>query len=93
MRSKGSHANGKEIEGIARTQLGEIGRDLEAIRFRLLGVEATLPPATVELVPLLEEEEMDTRTEIRAVIQHALKAFIEPAIRDFRNAVTPPETT
>lgn len=80
-----------EAVAAARAQLGELGRDLEAIRFRLLGVEAILPAGALEIVPLVEEEEMDTRTEIRAVVQHVLDALIEPAIRDLRAVAAAPE--
>jgi hypothetical protein len=81
----------KEIETAARAHLGEIGRDLEAIRFRLLGVEATVPPGPVEMAHLLEDDEMDVRTEIRAEIQHVLNAMIEPAIRDLRAMAVSPQ--
>ena len=37
-----------------------------------------------ELARLLEEEEMDARTEVRAVIQHTVRELIEPAIRNLR---------
>ncbi|HEY7216408.1 MAG TPA: hypothetical protein VIC28_17435 [Thermoanaerobaculia bacterium] len=75
-----------ECETAAQTQLGEIGRELEAIRFRLLGVHASLPAAPAELVHHLEmEEEMAASTHIRVVIETLLEDKIEPAIRDLRN--------
>ncbi|HEV8578732.1 MAG TPA: hypothetical protein VGX68_06570 [Thermoanaerobaculia bacterium] len=76
----------KEAEAAARKHLGEIGRDLEAIRFRLLGVEAILPAGALETVDLVEVEEMDARTELRSVVQHLLTDLIEPAIRDLRTS-------
>jgi hypothetical protein len=94
MRSEGRRGKGpdpQEVEAAARAQLGEIGRALEAVRFRLLGVEATLPAGALELIDLIEEEEMDTRTEIRSVIQHVLDAMVEPAVRSLRAVAAPPK--
>ena len=75
----------------ARAQLLEIERQLEAIRFRLLGVQASLPPAPMELLPLLEEESMHAAAQIRAVVQCVLRDSIEPAIQDLREVATLPE--
>jgi hypothetical protein len=73
-----------EAEAAARAQLAEIVRDLETIRFRLLGVQAILPAAPGELVRHLDVEEMDAATEIRTVIKCVLADWIEPSIRDLR---------
>jgi hypothetical protein len=70
----------EEAHGEARSQLRHVARDLEAIRLRLRGVEASLPPAPLETVPLLEEE-MDARSELRAAIQHVVTALIGPAVQ------------
>jgi hypothetical protein len=75
-----------EPEERAQQQLREIVRELEAVQFRLLGVQASLPPAPMEVVRFLEEEEMDRRTQIRAAVQHVLEAAVRPAIRDLRAA-------
>jgi len=75
-----------EPEERAQNQLLEIVRELEAIEYRLLGVEASLPPGVLELVDLLEDEVMDTRTQLRAAVQNTLKELIEPAIRHLRAA-------
>lgn len=80
-----------EPEEIAQEQLREVVRELEGARFRLLGVQASLPPAPMELVSFVEDEEMDTRTEIRAVIQCVLDDFLGPAIRDLRKVGALPE--
>ena len=80
-----------EAVAAARAQLAEIVREQEALYFRLLGVQATLPPSPVELVRFLEEDQMDARTEIRAVIQCVLDTYIRPAIRDLQaQTVSPP---
>jgi hypothetical protein len=84
-------AERKSAMTAARAQLLEIERELEAIRFRLLGVQATLPPAPMELVPLLEEETMDASAQIRAVIRCVLQDSIEPAMRDLRGLAALPE--
>ncbi|HEV8580231.1 MAG TPA: hypothetical protein VGX68_14280 [Thermoanaerobaculia bacterium] len=73
-----------EPEQMAQEQIRDIVRELEGTRYRLLGVEATLPPGPVEMARLLENEEMDARTEIRAAIQHTLRELIEPAIWNLR---------
>jgi hypothetical protein len=70
----------EEAHGEVRSQLRHVARDLEAIRLRLRGVEASLPPAPLETVPLLEEE-MDARSELRAAIQHVVTALIGPAVQ------------
>lgn len=76
----------------ARVQLEQIAREQEALRFQLLGVLASLPPAAMEVVAFLEDDTMDARTQIRAAIQHALDAFLEPAIVALRNAASTEET-
>jgi hypothetical protein len=73
----------------AREQLREIVGDLESIRFRLLGVQASLPePAADGTVQGFVEdiEEMDFRTEIRSVIGCVLNDCVAPAMRDLREA-------
>lgn len=74
------------LEAAARAQLLEIERELGAIRFRLLGVHASLPPAPAELARDMEMEEMDPATQLRAVIEAVLQDRIEPAIRDLQAA-------
>lgn len=73
-------------EAVAQAQLLEIERELGAIRFRLLGAHASLPPAPAELARHMEVEEMDPSTQIRAVIESVLRDMIEPAMRDLRAA-------
>jgi hypothetical protein len=73
-------------ETTAEAQLGEIADALEAIRFRLLGVQASLPPSPLERDPLLEEDEMDTATKLRTLVGCVLEDRIEPALRELRTA-------
>ncbi len=74
----------------ARQQLRGIAADLETIAYRLLGVHASLPESAAESVPLLEEDEMEATTEIRAVIQCVLSDWLRPAVRDLRDAADVP---
>ena len=75
------------IEFAAQAQLYEIQRDLEAIRYRLIGVHATLPAAAAEIVQHLEiEGEMVISTHLRAIIETLLEDKIDPALRDLRDA-------
>jgi hypothetical protein len=80
-----------EPEEMAQDQLREIVRDLEATRFRLLGVRGTLPPTPLEIVDLLENEPPDTPADIRTVIQCVLADHLLPAIHDLRAASEPRE--
>ena len=74
------------IEG-ARKELRAVARELSAIRYRLLGVVATLPPREDEATT--EEdiaEEYDAITEMRAAAQSAIRDGIEPAILSLESA-------
>jgi hypothetical protein len=71
------HATTAGPETAAREQISEIAADLEAIRFRLLGVHASLPPE-------------GPATGMRADIECILADAIEPALRDLRSAVDDP---
>ena len=74
----------------AQEQIREIVRDLEAIRFRLLGVRESLPASVAETVRLAEVEEADPATEIRTVIQCVLSDSLGPAIGDLRDLLKLP---
>ena len=73
-------------ETTAEAQLGEIADELEAIRFRLLGVQASLPASPLERDPLREDDEMDTATKLRALVGCILEDRIAPALRELRTA-------
>ncbi|HVR96163.1 MAG TPA: hypothetical protein VMW27_06090 [Thermoanaerobaculia bacterium] len=76
---------GPEAEEAARTQLLEVAWELEAIRYRLLGVRASLPaPEVSRFRDQEDEDEMDPQSEIRAVVDCVLEDWLEPAIRDLR---------
>ena len=75
----------------ARKQLREVADELEALRFRLLGIQGSLPEPSAEKVRFEELDGMDAATELRAVIGCVLNDFIGSAIRDLRDAVTETE--
>jgi hypothetical protein len=90
--SEGGEIFMAEIDA-AREQLREVVGDLESIRFRLLGVQASLPePAADGTVRGFVEdiEEMDLLTEIRSVIGCVLNDCMAPAIGDLRAAAAFP---
>jgi hypothetical protein len=86
--------NGFMVEiDAAQEQLWEIVGELEAIRFRLLGVQASLtePAADGTLQDVMEDVEgMDLPLEIRSVIGCVLSDCVAPAIRDLRDAAALP---
>lgn len=76
---------GPEAEAAARSQLREIARELEAVRYRLLGVQASLPPPKGSFLhDQDDQDEMDPRSEVRAVIDCVLEDWLLPALRDLR---------
>jgi hypothetical protein len=79
----------------AQQQLREVAGELEAVKFRLLGVLASLPEPAAESTArgLLEDvETMDVRMEIRAVIGCVLNDFVALAIEDLREAAALPSS-
>jgi hypothetical protein len=75
-----------ETQQTAREQLRTIAGELEAIRFRLLGVRSSLSVPAEEEVMLLGERDMDFSTEVRTVIECVVHDWIEAAVRDLRSA-------
>jgi hypothetical protein len=71
---------------IAQAQLRAIASELEAIRFRLLGVQASLPHSPEEQNLLQEDDAMDIPTEIWGFIDCLLMDRIDPALRDLQAA-------
>lgn len=71
-----------EAEASAQAQLRQVAEELEAIRFRLEGVRASLLAPSSEAAMLVEELEMDVSTAVRSVIECVLNDSILPAIRD-----------
>lgn len=73
-------------EADAQRQVRAIAAELEAIRFRLLGVCASLEVPPMEPVMLVGEMDMDISTEVRSVIECVVNDFIDSAVRDLRAA-------
>jgi len=78
------------LEERAREQLREVAAELEAIRFRLLGVYAALPVSPAERDPLREDDAMDAVTRMRAAIGCILEDRIAPAFRELQAAAGEP---
>lgn len=66
----------------ARAEIREILRELKPLKFRLLGVAASLPPSPAETSPLPDVEPADPRTEIRSIVECVVNDSLGPAIRD-----------
>ena len=75
----------------ARTEVRRIIEALESIRWRLLGVQLSLPEPIEETVRLQEvADEMDPAAELRTVIHCVLNDSLRPAIEDLRDAADLP---
>jgi len=72
-----------DVEAFARIQLKEIERELQRIRYRMLGVQSTLPPAPADREPA-DVHSLDDLSQLHAVIRCVLMDSIEPAIEDLR---------
>jgi hypothetical protein len=70
-----------DIESAAQAELRKIAEALKVIRERLRAVQESLPVA-----PDQGEDEMDTATELRSVIDCVLVDSIGPALRDLLSA-------
>lgn len=70
-----------EEEAAVRADLRRAAGDLEAFRFRLLGIHASLPVSPREEAMLEGEEAPDFSTEARSVLECVLNDWIVPAIR------------
>lgn len=73
-------------EAEAQQAMRAIAADLEAIRYRLLGVRASLRVPAAESAMLAGEMDMDVSTEVRSVVECVVHDFIDSAIRDLRSA-------
>jgi len=75
----------------ARAEIRKIARKLKPLKFRLLGVAASLPPSPAETSPLLDVEPTDLRTKIRSVVECVVNDSFDPAIRDLDEVAGEPE--
>lgn len=69
------------IEG-ARQEMRAAAGDLSSIRYRLLGVQAEIPPSPQEASQEDLEGDPDVETEIRTVIANGIKNCLDPLIDD-----------
>jgi len=67
----------------AQTEIVGIAENLSAIKYRLLGVQASLPAGTAEIDPLVETDSLDEATELRTTIACLIKDHLEPAEEAF----------
>ncbi|HEY0515401.1 MAG TPA: hypothetical protein VGH73_26135 [Thermoanaerobaculia bacterium] len=70
----------------ARAQIRRAVEDLREIRYRLLGVQASIPPTRQETSLEDLEGEPDAPTEIRAALAHALHDRLDPLIQELAAA-------
>ena len=70
-----------EEEAAARADLRRAAEDLEAFRFRLLGIHASLPVSPREEAMLEGDEIPDFPTEARSTLECVVNDWIVPAIR------------
>lgn len=66
----------------AQAEIREILRTLKPLRFRLLGVAASLPLSSAEASPLPDVEPADLKTELRSVVECVVNDSFDPMIRD-----------
>ena len=67
---------------LARTQIARVIEELRAIRHRLAGIQAGIPPTRQETSPEDLEGEPEAPTEIRAILGNVLRDRLDPMIRD-----------
>ena len=73
------------IEG-ARKEMQAIAGELESIRYRLLGVQASVPRSPLETSLKDLEGEPDAATELHSLIGIGIQDHLEPLIRDLLTA-------
>jgi len=65
-----------------RQEVRAAARDLTAIRYRLLGVQASIPPSAQETSREDLEGDRDVETEMRSVIANGIQNCLDPLIAD-----------
>lgn len=69
----------------ARIQLQRVVDDLQAVRYRLVGLLASVPPTRQETTKE-DLDDVDAATEIRAAVASCLRDNLDPLIRDLSTA-------
>jgi len=70
----------------ARAQIRAMVEELTALRFRLLGVQVSLPPSPQEVSQEDLDGAPDLATEMRAILAHGLLSYLDPLLRDLEEA-------
>jgi hypothetical protein len=73
------------IEG-AKEEMRAVAGELKTIRYRLLGVQASIPPSPQETSEGDLEGETDPATELRSLIGIGIQDHLEPLIRGLLTA-------
>ena len=87
LRANGGRDVQKVIEG-ARREFRAAAGDLTSIRYRMLGVHASIPPSSQETSKCDLEGKMDVETEFRNVIACGIQDGLDPLIDDWLNAAS-----
>jgi hypothetical protein len=83
-----------DVEAAARAQLRQITAELEGLRFRLLGVHASLAGNPREVLPLTRHPLTPASAEIVSAVECVLVDQIGPALRSLQEVIqeeSPPE--
>jgi plasmid stability protein len=67
---------------LARKQIGRVIETLQAIRYQLIGIQASIPPTRQETSPEDLGSDPDAPTEIRSILANAVQDSLDPLIRD-----------
>ena len=73
------------IEG-AREEMRAVAGELKTIRYRLLGVQASIPPSPLEMSEGDLEEDPDPATELRSLIGIGIQDHLDPLIQELLTA-------
>jgi hypothetical protein len=74
----------------ARQELRAAAGELTTIRYRLLGVQASIPPSPLETSRGDLESDPDEVTELRSAIAVGIHDHLEPLIRNLLSAAEDP---
>ncbi len=76
----------------AQAQLQEILREVEGLKFRLIGVHASVPPSPSEADPLQDVDPTDPGARLRGALEYILSDSVGPLLEVLREVTSdPPE--
>lgn len=70
------------VVDLARAEIRRVVDDLRGIRYRLVGVQASIVPSLQETSEEDMNADVDAPTEIRAVLAACLSDWVDPLLRD-----------